>query len=126
MSQITDEFSNIWNGTSFGQRLTFIVVILGFIAGLLAVTYWVRTPDYGLLYSDLGQKEAAEVVSYLQDNNIGYKVKDNGSTILVPSNKIYEARMALAKDSLPRGEVGFELLKSEPVGDYGFWLWLEK
>ena len=81
MSQITDEFGNIWKGTSFGQRLTFIVVILGFIAGLLAVTHWVRTPDYGLLYSDLGQKEAAEVVSYLKDNDISFKVKDNGSNV---------------------------------------------
>jgi flagellar M-ring protein FliF len=116
LSQITDEFSNIWNGTSFGQRLTFIVVIFGFIAVLLAVTFWVRTPDYGLLYSDLGQKEAAEIVSYLRDNDIAYKVKDNGSTILVPSNKIYEARMALAKDSLPRGEVGFELFDKVKFG----------
>ncbi|MGR3292814.1 MAG: flagellar basal-body MS-ring/collar protein FliF [Candidatus Scalindua sp.] len=116
MSQITDEFSNIWKGTSFGQRLTFIVVILGFIAGLLAVTYWVRTPDYGLLYSDLSQKEAAEIVSYLKDNNVSYKIKDNGSTILVPSNKIYEARMALAKDSLPGGEVGFELFDKVKFG----------
>ena len=116
MSQITDEFSNIWNGTSFGQRLTFIVVILGFIAALLGVTFWVRTPDYGLLYSDLGQKEAAEVVSYLRDNEIKYKVKDNGSTVLVPSNKIYEARMALAKESLPGGEVGFELFDKVKFG----------
>jgi flagellar M-ring protein FliF len=116
LSQITNEFSNVWKGTSFGQRLTFIVVVLGFIAGLLAVTYWVRTPDYGLLYSDLGQKEAAEVVSYLRDNNIDYKVKDNGSTVLVPSGKIYEARMALAKDSLPRGEVGFELFDKVKFG----------
>ena len=23
-------------------------------------------------------------------------------------------------------KVGFELLKTEAVGDYGFWLWLEK
>ncbi len=116
MSQITNEFSSIWKGTSFGQRLIFIVVIFGFIAGLLAATYWVRTPDYGLLYSDLGQKEAAEVVSYLRDNNIDYKVKDNGSTILVPSSKIHEARMALAKDSLPRGEVGFELFDKVKFG----------
>ncbi len=116
MSQITEQFSGIWKGTSFGQRLIFIVVILGFIAGLLAVTYWVRTPDYGLLYSDLGQREAAEVVTYLRDNNIDYKVKDNGSTVLVPSNKIYEARMNLAKDSLPRGEVGFELFDKVKFG----------
>lgn len=116
MSQITDEFSNIWNGTSFGQRLTFIVVILGFIAGLLAVTFWVRTPDFGLLYSDLDQKEAAEVVSYLKDNDISYKIKDNGSTILVSSNKIYETRMALAKDGLPGGVVGFELFDKVKFG----------
>ncbi len=116
MSQVTDEFGNIWKGTSFGQRLIFIVVILAFIAGLLAVTHWVRQPDFGLLYSDLGQKEAAEVVSYLRDNDIRFKVKDNGSTVLVPSNKIYEARMALAKDSLPRGEVGFELFDKVKFG----------
>ncbi len=110
------QFGNIWKGTSFGQRLIFIVVILGFMAGLLAVTYWVRTPDYGLLYSDLSQKEAAEVVAYLRDNDIDYKVKDNGSSVLVPSNKIYESRMALAKDSLPRGEVGFELFDKIKFG----------
>ena len=116
MSQIAEQFGNIWKGTSFGQRLTFVIVILGFIAGLFAVTFWVRTPDYGLLYSDLGQKEAAEVVAYLRDNNILYKVKDNGSTVLVPANKIYEARMALAENSLPRGEVGFELFDKVKFG----------
>ncbi len=70
MSQIVGQFGNIWKGTSFGQRLTFVIVILGFIAGLFAVTFWVRTPDFGLLYSDLGHKEAGEVVAYLRDNKI--------------------------------------------------------
>ena len=116
MSQISEQFGNIWKGTGFGQRLTFVIVILGFVAGLLAVTHWVRTPDYGLLYSDLSQKEASEVVTYLRDNNIVYKVKDNGSTVLVPENKIYEARMALAENSLPRGEVGFELFDKVKFG----------
>ncbi|MBS1257084.1 MAG: Flagellar M-ring protein [Candidatus Scalindua arabica] len=116
MSQIVGEFGNIWKGTSFGQRLTFVIVILGFIAGLLAVTFWVRTPDYGLLYSDLSQREAGEVVAYLRDNNIPYKVKDNGSTVLVPANKIYESRMVLAENSLPRGEVGFELFDKVKFG----------
>ena len=113
---MTGQLGNIWKGTNFGQRLVFIILIMVFIAGLLAVTYWVRTPDYGLLYSDLSHKEAAEVVTYLRDNDIDYKVKDNGSTVLVPSSKIYESRMALAKDSLPRGEVGFELFDKVKFG----------
>jgi flagellar M-ring protein FliF len=116
LNQVTGQLGNIWKGTSFGQRLIFIIVIMGFISGLLAVTYWVRTPDFGLLYSDLSQKEASEVVAYLRDNDINYKVKDNGSTVLVPSSKIYESRMALAKDSLPRGEVGFELFDKVKFG----------
>jgi flagellar M-ring protein FliF len=116
LNQVADQFGAVWKGTSFGQRLVFIVVILGFLAGLLGVTYWVRTPELGLLYSDLSQREASEVVEYLKDNNIAYKVKDGGSTILVPSNKIYEARMALAKNSLPRGEVGFELFDKVKFG----------
>jgi flagellar M-ring protein FliF len=116
LSQIVDQFGDIWKGTSFGQRLILVIVILGFMAGLFAVTFWVRTPDYGLLYSDLSQKEASEVVTYLRDNNIVYKVKDNGSTVLVPANKIYEARMALAENSLPRGEVGFELFDKVKFG----------
>ncbi len=116
MNQMTGQLENIWKGTSFGQRLIFVVVILVFIAGLLAVTYWVRIPDYGLLYSDLSNKEAAEVVVYLRDNDIDYKLKDNGSTVLVPSNKIHETRMALANDSLPRGEVGFELFDKVKFG----------
>ncbi len=116
MNQVTDQFGAIWKGTSFGQRLVFIIVILGFLAGLLGVTFWARTPELGLLYSDLGQKEASEVIEYLKDNNIAYKIKDGGSTILVPSNRIYESRMALAKNSLPRGEVGFELFDKVKFG----------
>jgi flagellar M-ring protein FliF len=36
--------------------------------------------------------------------------------VLVPANKIYEARMALAENSLPRGEVGFELFDKVKFG----------
>jgi Flagellar biosynthesis/type III secretory pathway lipoprotein len=73
LNQVADQFSAVWKGTGFGQRLVFIVVILGFLAGLLGVTYWVRTPELGLLYSDLSQREASEVVEYLKDNNIATK-----------------------------------------------------
>ncbi|MFQ5713232.1 MAG: flagellar basal-body MS-ring/collar protein FliF [Candidatus Scalinduaceae bacterium] len=116
MNPLLGQIGDIWKGTSFTQRLIFIVVIAGFLVGFLGVTYWIREPDYGFLYGDLDQKEAAEIVSYLRDNDIPYKVKNKGSTIMVPSNLVYEARMDLAKDSLPRGEVGFELFDEVKFG----------
>lgn len=116
MDQIVEQFGNIWKGTSFGQRLIFVVVILGFVVGLFTVTFWARTPNYGLLYGDMSRKDASEVIAYLRDNNITYKITDNGSTVLVPSNKIYEVRMALANADLPRGDVGFELFDKNQFG----------
>ena len=116
MNPLLGQIGDIWKVTSFTQRLIFIVLIAGFLVGFLGVTYWIREPDYGLLYGDLDQKEAAEIVSYLRDNGIPYKVKNKGSTIMVPSNLVYEARMDLAKDNLPRGEVGFELFDEVKFG----------
>lgn len=116
MNPLLGQIGDIWKSTGFTQRLIFIVLIAGFLFGFLGVTYWIREPDYGLLYGDLHQKEAAEIVSYLRDNNIHYKIKNKGSTILVPSNLVYEARMDLAKDNLPRGEVGFELFDEVKFG----------
>ncbi len=116
MKQVVGQFGSIWQGTSLAQRLLFIVVIMGFLFGFMMMAYWVRKPEHGLLYSDLGQKEASEIVAYLSDNNISYSLKNNGTTILVPSNMIYEIRMNLAKNSLPRGDVGFELFDKVKFG----------
>ena len=116
MNPLAGQIGEIWKATNFTQRIIFIVLIAGFLFGFLGVTYWIREPDYGFLYGDLDQKEAAEVVSYLRENDIPYKIKNKGSTIMVPSNSVYEARMNLAKDNLPRGEVGFELFDEVKFG----------
>ena len=116
MADLTDQINNIWKGTSLIHRLIFAIVILGLLLGFFGIIYWVREPEYGFLYGDLDQKDAAEIVANLRDNNIPYKVKDKGSSILVPSDKIYEVRMSLAKSGLPGGEVGFELFEQVKFG----------
>jgi flagellar M-ring protein FliF len=116
LNPLLGQIGDIWKGTSLAQRLIFVVLIAGFLIGFLGVTYWVREPEYGLLYGELDQKEAAEVVASLRDNGIPYKIKDKGGTVMVPSNMIYEVRMSLAKDNLPRGDVGFELFDKVKFG----------
>jgi flagellar M-ring protein FliF len=49
--------------------------------------------------------------------NVPYKLSDTGNAILVPANKVHEARMQLAQQGLPRsGEAGFELLDQTRFG----------
>ena len=105
MNQLLEQINAIWKGTSFIQRLTFFALFLGFIIGFLGVVYWIRKPDFELLYGNLDQMESSDIIGNLKENKIPYEIRDKGTTILVPSNIVYETRMNLAKNGLPKGEV---------------------
>ena len=63
-----------------------------------------------LLYADLDLRDSGQIVDQLNRKHIAYRLVANGSQILVPSDQVAEARMALARDGLPSGgSVGYEL-----------------
>ncbi len=116
MNQLLEQISNIWRGTSFIQRLTFFVLFLGFIIGFLGVVYWVQKPEFELLYANLDKMEAGQIVEDLKEKKIPYEIRDRGASIFVPSNMVYELRMSLAKNGMPKGDVGFELFEQMKFG----------
>ncbi|MGR3310236.1 MAG: flagellar basal-body MS-ring/collar protein FliF [Candidatus Brocadiales bacterium] len=109
LKQVFDQVSAAWRRMDFPQKAFLMLMGLGFLVGILLWANWARKPEYGLLYSHLSSKEAGEIVSQLKELGIPYKLKDEGTTVLVPSENIYEARLTLANEGLPRGDVGFEL-----------------
>jgi flagellar M-ring protein FliF len=49
--------------------------------------------------------------------NVPYKFAEGGTAILVPANQVYEARLKLASQGLPKGgNVGFELMENQKLG----------
>jgi len=80
----------------------------------VAVVLWSQTPNYSLLYSNLGDRELSEVMSGLQQSGVEYKLEAGSGAILVPSSQVDELRLKLAGLGLPRGGgQGFELLEKE-------------
>mgnify|MGYP005809661923 CR=1 FL=1 len=68
------------------------------------------------LYGSLPAEEAAPVLDALEKLQIPHDVDPKTGDILVPENRVYEARMRLAAQGLPRaGGPGFELL-DKPQG----------
>ena len=55
---------------------------------------------YKTLYSDLDMEEASLITEELNSGGYKYKLENNGKTILVESKKVYEIRMALAREGL--------------------------
>ncbi len=93
------------------RQLGLMVLLAATIAIAVAVVLWSRTPNYSILYGNLPATELVEVANALDAANIPYKVEHASGSITVPRNKIYETRIRLATQGLPRSKaVGYELL----------------
>lgn len=99
------------------QKLGLIFGIAAIIALLAGSWMWSQTPDYRVLYSNLSDRDGGAVIASLQQMNIPYKMAEGGGAILVPSNQVYEMRLRLASQGLPKGSVvGFELMDGQKLG----------
>lgn len=92
-------------------------VLIGFaaVAALgVALVLWSWTPSYGILFGSLGEKEASEIASVLQQRGIEYKLDQRTGALMVPSAKIHEVRLQLASEGLPRSSgMGLEILQQK-------------
>ncbi|UCD63429.1 MAG: flagellar M-ring protein FliF [Candidatus Zixiibacteriota bacterium] len=99
------------------QVMMLLGVIAGTVVGIIFVVGWLNDATYTPLYSDLDQAEAGEIVSYLTDNRIPYRLSDGGRGIEVPSGDVYKTRIALASEGLPRsGNMGYSIFDENNLG----------
>lgn len=94
---------------------------LGLMLGLalsvaigVAVVLWSQTPSYGRLFSEIGEKDLAEIIEVLDTQGIKYKVEPGSGAIMVPVDDISEIKLKLAALGLPRSNsLGYELLDKD-------------
>ncbi|HWJ05894.1 MAG TPA: flagellar basal-body MS-ring/collar protein FliF [Steroidobacteraceae bacterium] len=94
------------------------LVLMGIAAAVAAgvtVALWSQGPNWGLLYASLAADDAANVVQALQAAGIEYKVDSATGAVMVPQERINDARLKLAGQGLPAGDGGgFELIRKDP------------
>lgn len=98
-------------------------VVLLVIIGLTFVSMRLSSPSLSPLYKNLDGKEVGEIITVLGSRGIPYALEDNGSTILVPKEKILNLRMVMAAEGLPsQGSiVGYEIFdEAEALGTSNF------
>ena len=104
------------------QRLIVAAALFLFISALIFVTVSGRSKDdYRVLFSSVNERDGAAIVAALQQMNVPYKFTEGGAAILVPESSVYETRLRLAGQGLPKaGNVGFELLENQKMGTSQF------
>lgn len=119
--EILEQIASIAKGLSMTQKILGVVVIAVVVGGLLALTTTSKETSYKVLFSGLTQEDAGEVLTKLKEQRIPYKLSDDGGAIMVPSSQVYEVRLSLAGEGLPRGGgVGFEIFNQTSFGQTDF------
>lgn len=84
------------------------------IAAGIALFFWSQKPNLTPLYANLGEKDSAEIAEALRAANIEYHLDGGSGAVTVPADKVYEARLRLASQGLPKGAaLGMEMIQKE-------------
>jgi flagellar M-ring protein FliF len=87
------------------------------VALVVAAVMWTSEPKYKVLFSNLEDRDGGAIVTALGQMNVPYRYNENGTALLVPADRVYDARLQLASQGLPRGgSVGFELMDNARFG----------
>lgn len=93
-----------------GRLAALLGVGAGVVAVMVALVMFMGKEPSELLYSNLDLKEASTVTQALDQAGIKYETKGDGSTIMVPRDKVASARLMIAgKGLVSSGSIGYEI-----------------
>ena len=115
-SRLQQTLQNL-NALSQRQKIAGAAALALVIALLAGVLLWNRAPEYGVLFSNLDERDGGQIIAALGQQNVPYRMSANGSAILVPQAQVHETRLRLAAEGLPKGGLaGFELMDGQKLG----------
>ncbi|MCP3472732.1 flagellar M-ring protein FliF [Bradyrhizobium sp. CCGUVB1N3] len=103
----------------FGAMIAVTAALIGFFA---FVIMRVTTPQMTTLFTDLSVEDSSGIIKDLERQGIQFELRNEGSIIMVPKDKVTRLRMKLAEGGLPKGGgVGYEVFdKSDALGTTSF------
>ncbi len=121
IQQFVNALAAIWAKMSPLQRIASVGGAVGLLAAVIGMSIWLSRPEYKVLYSNLGPEDASVVIKTLQGDKVAYRITDNGATIMVPQEVVYDQRIKIAGEGGLVGQgIGFEIFDKVKVGQTDF------
>jgi len=104
------QFLDFIGSLPFSKKVSIAFTFILVIGGFALMFFWANQENYQVLFNNISPQDGGTIVTKLKEQNVPYRVESNGTTIMVPAEKVYELRLTLAGDGLPNGgSVGFEI-----------------
>ncbi|MDY6906038.1 MAG: flagellar basal-body MS-ring/collar protein FliF [Thermodesulfobacteriota bacterium] len=117
MDPAVQQLFNFYRDMPLARKLVLGTVTLIVAGGFAAMFFLANQTVYHTLFSDLSPTDASAIVEKLKEQNVPYKLLNDGTRIQVPADKVYDTRLTLAGLGLPKGSgVGFEIFDKTEFG----------
>ena len=92
-------------------------VVVGVVGALLLVARWASQPDMALLFGNLAPQDAGRVVEQLEADGTRFELRDGGTSVFVPKDRVYGLRVSMATAGVVTdGPAGYELFDGGTLG----------
>ena len=110
-----------WFKRTVAQRVLVGGLAASVVLAFVFMVYWLNKPDWKILSTRLFPEDASRVVQLLDASKIPYQLEDGGTTIMVPAEQVYDARLKVAGEGVVHGQgLGFELFDDVKIGQTDF------
>jgi len=123
-----DQLKALWERLKTGflglpSHLRLIIPAVGLAVILAGLLLWGSHSgiDRAVLFSNLTPEDAGAIAEKLKAQKVPYELEAGGTTISVPKANVYDLRLSLASQGLPKGGgIGFEVFDRQSLGTTEF------
>jgi flagellar M-ring protein FliF len=121
MNPVLERIIQTFKEMPMPRRIILGVVAMTVVAGFTTLFIWTNKTQFKAAYSGLTKDDAAAVVESLKESNTPYRLTGDGTTIMVPEEIVYDVRLTMARQGIPKGGgVGFEIFDKTEFGTTEF------
>ncbi|MGC9518917.1 MAG: flagellar basal-body MS-ring/collar protein FliF [Desulfuromonadaceae bacterium] len=108
---------NIFSDWPLSRKISLAALVLFSLTLFAVLILQARQVNYQMLFANLSESDASDIVTWLKENDITYELRGDGSSIYIPAELVHETRLQLTSSGLPQGGgVGFEIFDKQSLG----------
>ncbi len=115
--QYREKLTENWSRLQKWQQMSVMAVVAVIMTIIVSLIAFSGGERFAVLFSNLDPQDAALITSRLKEENIEYRLENQGRNILIPDDQVYEKRLLFAAEGLPQsGIVGYEIFDENNIG----------
>ncbi len=117
LKKVFGQIADFFKGLSPGRQVALITTGGTIVAAMAMLFLWAGRTSYQSLMTNLNPEDSQNVMRFLREKNIPFKMDDAGRSISIPSEVVDETRLALATQGMPQSSVvGYEVFDKQQLG----------